>query len=70
MATSKTKTAEIIAELAELYPGAFSTDSSLVRPLAIGLKEMLLQQCKLSPKSIGGRSASLHRQHGLSGGDG
>jgi CRP-like cAMP-binding protein len=31
MATNKTETAEIIAELAELYPGAFSTDPSLVR---------------------------------------
>jgi sRNA-binding protein len=53
VATNKTETAEIIAELAELYPGAFSTDPSRVRPLAIGVKEMLLQQCKLTPKSIG-----------------
>jgi ProP effector len=64
MATNKTETAEIIAELAELYPGAFSTDPSLVRPLAIGVKEMLLQQCKLSPKSIGD---ALRRYTGSTG---
>jgi sRNA-binding protein len=52
MATSKSETSEIITELAKLYPGAFSTDSSRVRPLAIGLKELLLQHCKRSPRSI------------------
>src|SRR5260370_39212144 len=52
MATSKTEAAEIIAELASLYPKAFSTDPSRVRPLAIGVKEVLFQQSKRSPKSL------------------
>src|SRR5260370_12110404 len=62
--TNKTETAEIIAELAELYPGAFSTDPSLVRPLANGVREMLLLQCKLSPKTIGD---ALRRYTGTTG---
>jgi sRNA-binding protein len=53
MATSKSETAEIIAELSKLYPGAFTIDPSRVRPLAIGVKEVLLQRCKLSPKGVG-----------------
>jgi sRNA-binding protein len=52
MAISKTEAAEIIAELTRLYPKAFSTDPSRVRPLAIGLKDVLLQQCKRSPKHL------------------
>jgi sRNA-binding protein len=52
MTTSKTEAAEIIAELARRYPKAFSTDSSQVRPLAVGLKELLFQQCNRSTKSI------------------
>jgi sRNA-binding protein len=52
MATSKTEAAEIIAELTKLYPNAFSADPSRVRPLAIGLKDVLLQQCKRSPKHL------------------
>jgi sRNA-binding protein len=52
MATSKTEAAEIIAELTRLYPKAFSTDPSQVRPLAVGLKDVLLQQCTRSPKHL------------------
>jgi sRNA-binding protein len=52
MATSKTKSAEIIAQLVKLYPLAFSSDPSGVRPLAIGVKEILLQRCELPPKII------------------
>jgi sRNA-binding protein len=52
MATSKTEAAEIIAELTKLYPKAFSTDPAQVRPLAIGLKDVLLQQCTRPPKHL------------------
>jgi ProP effector len=52
MVTSKIQSAETIAELAKLCPAAFSTDSSLLRPLAVGVKELLLQHCNLSPESI------------------
>jgi len=52
MATSKTEAAEIITELTKLYPKAFSTDPSQVRPLAVGLKDVLLQQCTRPPKHL------------------
>jgi sRNA-binding protein len=52
MATSKTEAAEIIAELTKLYPNAFSADPSRVRPLAVGLKDVLLQHCTRSPKHL------------------
>jgi sRNA-binding protein len=52
MATSKTEATEIIAELASQYPKAFSTDPARVRPLAIGVKEVLFQQSQRSPKSL------------------
>jgi sRNA-binding protein len=52
MATSKTEAAEIIAELTRRYPNAFSADPTRVRPLAVGLKDVLLQQCTRSPKHL------------------
>jgi ProP effector len=58
MATDKTDTTDIIAQFARLFPKAFSTEPSQARPLAIGVKELLVEQCKLSPKSV---SKALHR---------
>jgi sRNA-binding protein len=54
MVTTKIQSAETIAELAKLCPAAFSTDPSLVRPLAVGVKEMLLERYSLSPEAIDG----------------
>jgi ProP effector len=52
MTTNQSDIAEIIAQLANLYPVAFSTDPSRVQPLAIGVKEALLRECNLSPQDI------------------
>jgi sRNA-binding protein len=44
--------AEIIGGLAQLFPQAFSTDPSKIRPLIVGLKKEPLQLCKRSPESL------------------
>jgi ProP effector len=55
MATGTTEIASVIAKLAELYPKAFSTSPSHVRPLAIGVKEALFRELEtVTPRSLSG----------------
>ena len=62
MATGTTEIASIIAKLAELYPKAFSTSPSRVRPLAIGVKEALSRELEtVTPRSL---SDALRRYTG------
>ena len=51
--TTAQNPAAIIAELARLYPRAFFTDPSRMRPLTIGVKEMLLCEWKDAPDALG-----------------
>jgi len=48
----RTEAAKIIDELAKSFPKAFSTDPSRIRPLAVGIKEMLFQRYRISPGRI------------------